>query len=404
MIGSIQDWLETYPSLGPYLGLAGALAAAYFLYFITNMLVNRALKRIFDRSATQLDNIRLEQGVFHRLTYLVPALILYNFAYLLPAYSGPTQQFLAAVSTGIVVLTLGALLSAVGEYGQRLEFTKRFGLKSYLQVAKLLLYIFGALITVAILIGRSPWVLLSGLGALTAVLLLVFRDTILSFVAGLQISSNNLLEVGDWIEMPLYGADGDVIEIALHTIKVQNWDKTITSIPTYKLLEGSFKNWQGMSRSGGRRIKRAIHIDMSSIRLCDQTMLESYAKIDLLKEHIHNKRAEVEAWNREHGIDETSLINGRRLTNIGSFRAYIEAYLRSHPSVHQEMTLMVRQLDPGPDGLPVEIYLFTNTTDWIAYERIQADIFDHLLAVVPQFGLQVFQHPTGADFKTMVRG
>ncbi|MCH8328429.1 MAG: mechanosensitive ion channel family protein [Candidatus Marinimicrobia bacterium] len=398
----IQYWLNQYPTIGPYVGLAVAVAVAWAAFLATRLIINRALKRLITRSSTQLDDMLFDHSVFSRLSLMVPALILYNFAYLLPFYSGAVRQLITAGIAGIMVISVGATLSAIGDYLEHSGYGKRFGVKSYIQLAKLILYISGALVIVAILIGRSPWVLISGLGALTAVLLLVFRDTILSFVASLQISSNNLVQVGDWIEMPAFGADGDVIDIALHTIKVQNWDKTVTVIPTAKLIDGSFKNWRAMSQSGGRRIKRAIYLDMSFIKLCDEKTLDRFERIDLLGPYINRKRSEVSAYNSEHNIDDELLINGRRLTNLGTFRAYIEAYLRHHPDIHQEMTLLVRQLDPGPDGLPIEVYAFTSDTNWARYEGIQADIFDHLLAVLPQFDLQVFQHPTGSDFKALI--
>ena len=209
--------------------------------------------------------------------------------------------------------------------------------------------------------------------------------------------------MGDWIEAPAFGADGDVVDIALHTVKIQNWDKTITIIPTYKLLDSSFKNWRGMSRSGGRRIKRAVYIDVSTIRLCDDELLRCFEDFQLISVYVRQKREETARFNREHQVNTSRLINGRRLTNVGTFRAYVEAYLRDRPDIHPEMTLMVRQLDPGPKGLPIEIYAFTNDTRWESYEAIQADIFDHILAVVPQFDLRVFQEPTGKDFEKLAR-
>jgi miniconductance mechanosensitive channel len=264
------------------------------------------------------------------------------------------------------------------------------------QIAKLVLYIVGGIVVVATLIDRSPLIFLSGIGAMTAVLLLIFRDTILSFVASLQLASYDLVRVGDWIEVPQFGADGDVIDIALHTIKVQNWDKTITTIPTHKLIEGSFKNWRGMSESGGRRIKRAMHVDMATIHFLDDDEMERFGRFDLLRDYIAAKRTELEASRSDAGSEMPA--NTRRLTNIGTFRAYAANYLRHHPKIHRGMTLMVRQLPPTPDGLPLEVYAFSSDTNWTRYEGIQADIFDHLLAIAPEFGLRVFQHPSGRDF------
>ena len=236
---------------------------------------------------------------------------------------------------------------------------------------------------------------------MTAVLLLIFRDTILSFIASLQITSNDLVRVGDWIEVPKFGADGDVIDIALHTVKIQNWDKTITVIPTHKLIDETFKNWRGMAQSGGRRIKRSILIDIESIRICDDALVERLKKIHLITDYVQDKLQELDEYNAEQQIDTSSPVNGRRMTNIGTFRAYVVAYLRHHKRIHQQMTFLVRQLPPGPTGLPLEIYVFTNDTAWAKYEAIQADIFDHILAVVPEFDLRVFQSPTGRDFSNL---
>ena len=252
----------------------------------------------------------------------------------------------------------------------------------------------------SVLLDRSPVLLLSGLGALTAVLLLIFKDAILGFVAGIHISANRLVRVGDWIEMPTHQADGDVIDISLTTVKVQNWDKTITTIPSYDLVSRPFKNWRGMQDSGGRRIKRAIMIDISTIRFADAAMIESFCGISLIKGYVEDKLAEIDAFNKEHGITDHPR-NGRALTNIGTFRAYCVAYLRAHPKIHDKMTFLVRQLAPTPKGLPLEIYVFTTDTAWVAYEGIQADVFDHLFAILPAFGLAAFQDATGLDLRSL---
>lgn len=240
---------------------------------------------------------------------------------------------------------------------------------------------------------------MSLLGGLTAVLLLVFKDMILGLVAGIQLSSNNMIARGDWIEMPNYGADGDVIDITLTTVMVQNWDKTITTIPTYALISDSFKNWKGMQESGGRRIKRAVNIDINSIRFVDDELLSKLRKVELLKDYLQDKLQEIDKYNQEHAVDTSLLINGRKITNIGTFRAYLIAYLRRHPLINKEMTFLVRQLRPTECGLPIEVYVFSNDKVWANYEAIQADIFDHIFAVVPEFGLRVFQNPTGSDFQ-----
>jgi miniconductance mechanosensitive channel len=260
----------------------------------------------------------------------------------------------------------------------------------------------GIILSISMFTGQSPWVLLTGLGAMMAVLLLIFRDTILSFVAGMQIQSNDLVNEGDWIEVPSYSANGNVLNISLHSVKVQNSDKTISVIPTYKLVEVPFKNWRGMVESGGRRIKRAIHLDVTSIEFCDAAMIERLGKIDLIRDFVATKLSELEQRDRIDSADPENPVNVRQFTNLDAFRAYATNYLKSRQDLHQQdMTLLVRQLAPGPAGMPLEIYVFTKTVNWIEYEDIQADIFSHLVATVPHFDLQVFQEPAGADFRTM---
>jgi miniconductance mechanosensitive channel len=254
---------------------------------------------------------------------------------------------------------------------------------------------------VSILTDKSPWGILSILGGFTVVLMLVFKDTILGFVASIQLSGHDMVRIGDWIEMPKYGADGDVIDVSIHTVKVRNWDKTITTIPTYGLVTDAFKNWRGMSESGGRRIKRSFYIDMSSIKFCTDEMLERFRKFEFIREYIEQKQKEIDEYNREHAVETSQLINGRRQTNIGVFRAYIIAYLKKHPKIHQGMTFLVRHLEPTPTGLPIQIYVFSSDQAWANYEAIQADIFDHLLAAVPEFELRIFQNPTGHDFAAL---
>ena len=275
-------------------------------------------------------------------------------------------------------------------------------IKGYLQVLGILLYLIAGLLIVATLMDRSPLLFLSGIGAMTAVLLLVFRDTILSLVASVQLTSNDMIHVGDWIEMPKFGADGDVIDVALHTVKVQNWDKTITTIPTHALIAESFKNWRGMQDAGGRRIKRAIHVDLSTVRFLEDDEIDAFGRWELLGDYIARKRRELGEHNARVGGSGDATSGARRLTNVGTFRAYVERYLRAHPGVHADMTLLVRHQQPTELGLPIEIYCFTNTTEWAAYEGIQADIFDHVLSIVPQFGLRTFQSPAGADVAGLV--
>ncbi|MDP7294839.1 MAG: mechanosensitive ion channel, partial [Vicinamibacterales bacterium] len=277
-------------------------------------------------------------------------------------------------------------------------------LTSFVQIIKLTIYCVSAIAALSLVLGKSPVLLLSGLGAMTAVLMLVFKDPILGFVGGVQLSVNRMVAPGDWIEMPKYGADGDVMEVGLTSVKVRNWDKTITTIPTYALISESFKNWRGMSESGGRRIKRAIQIDTTSIRFCDDESLARFSKIRHMGSYIERKRQEIADWNAEHDADDTRPSNLRRLTNVGTFRAYIVAYLRHHPLIHQEMTFLVRQLESGAQGLPIEIYVFSRDTDWVRYEDLQSDIFDHIMAIAPEFDLRVYQSPSGGDLQDALQG
>ena len=383
-----------------YISYTAVLIICVILYSITRKVLLTTIDRVFKRTSTQIDDILLEKKVFNKLPYLIPLVFIYNLEGLLPN-NELIDRIVVALIFFIILLTVNALINALGHIYDSTRYAKKFNIKSYIQITKLILNIFGLIIFVAILIGRSPVYLLSGIGALTAVLLLVFKDTILSLVSSVQITSNDLFKIGDWVEAPQFGADGDVIDIALHSVKIQNWDKTISIIPTNKLIDSSFKNWRGMSDSGGRRIKRSIMIDMNSIKFCSDKMIERYRKFNVISDYISRKLDEIEKHNSENNIDEDGLINGRSLTNIGTFRAYIEGYLRGHNKIHKEMTFLVRQLSPSPEGLPLEIYVFSNDTDWINYEAIQSDIFDHLLAVLNEFDLKVFQNPTGNDFNNL---
>ena len=291
---------------------------------------------------------------------------------------------------------ISALFTAVYQvYSEREQYRDK-PLKGLLQTAQVILFFIGAIIIISILINQSPMVLLTGLGASAAILMLVFKDSIMGFI---QLSANNMLKVGDWITMPKYGADGTVIEVTLNTVKVRNFDNTITTIPPYLLISDSFQNWQGMQESGGRRVKRSINIDMTSVRFCTPEMLEKYRKIQLLTNYVEETERVVEEYNKEHDIDNSVLVNGRRQTNLGVFRAYLTNYLRSLPTVNQEMTCMVRQLQPTETGIPLELYFFSANKVWVAYEGIQADVFDHVLAIIPEFGLRIFQNPSGEDLR-----
>lgn len=368
-------------------------------YFITSRILLRTVSHLFKKTSTKFDDILIEQRVFNKLPYLVPLIILYNSKDIIFWNALLDRAILSAIAI-VFLYSLNAFINAFNEMFKLTDLSKKFSIKSYTQIGKLLINIFGIIVVMAILTGNSPVYLLSGLGALTAVLVLVFKDTILSLVSSVQISSNDLFRVGDWVEAPKFGADGDVIDIALHSVKIQNWDKTISVIPTNKLIDSSFKNWRGMSESGGRRIKRSINIDMNTIKFCTKEMIDRYSKFNVISDYLKAKLEEIQQFNSDSKVEEEGLINGRSLTNIGTFRAYVEGYLRNHNQIHNEMTFLVRQLPPNASGLPIEIYVFSNDTDWANYEKIQSDIFDHLLSVVSEFELKVFQNPSGSDFKS----
>jgi len=380
------------------------VVAAYLANLIAKRLMLRAIRNVAKRTKTAWDDMLVQRGVFNRLSHLAPALVIYALAGFVGQSEATTTtiQRAATVYMAIVgLLVLDALLNALVDIYRTFEMARRRPIRGFVQAAKIVLYAIVGIIIVSAIMGKSPNLLLGGLGAMTAVFMLIFKDSILGLVAGIQLSTNQMLHIGDWIEMPKYGADGDVIDLSLTTVKVQNWDKTITTIPTYALISDYFKNWRGMSESGGRRIKRSISIDMTSVKFCTAEMLEKFKKIKHISEYVEQKLAEIGEHNRSAGVDESDLINGRHLTNLGTFRAYVAAYLRNHPQVHQGMTFLVRHLQPTETGLPIEIYVFSSDQAWANYEAIQADIFDHILAVVPEFELRVFQNPSGADFRTL---
>ena len=386
-----------------YLQAGLVCIGSYICFLASKFIILKPINSWFRKTKTKLDDIFLQSGFFNRLIYLIPLLFLYNLEGIFSQYSIIIHRILNSIFVLIILICINVLLSAFGDIYNRSRFSRRIHIKGYLQVVKLILFIVGILGIITILTGQSPVYLLSGIGALTAVLMLVFKDTILSFVATIQINSNDLFKIGDWVDASQFGADGDVVDIALHTVKIQNWDKTITTIPTHKLIDSSFKNWRGMTDSGGRRIKRAIYIDISTIRFWDEELLRRFQKFDLLQDYLESKLKEVDNSNQTVGANLDQMVKGRRFTNIGTFRAYIKAFLKNHSDIHDKMTFLIRQLPPGEKGLPMEIYVFTNDTDWVRYESIQSDIFDHLMAIVSEFDLKVFQNPSGNDFKSIAR-
>lgn len=395
--------LDQHPLLHSSLALVLLLVVALVLGRVARYLILHAVKLLGRQPALHWLNDLRQNKVFHRLAQMTPSLLIQFGLHLIPELSKTSLLFLGNVALAFsilfLVLALSALLSALLDIYARTEYAKTRSIKGYVQLAKMVLFVCGAIIIIATLIDRSPLLLLSGLGAMSAVILLVYKDTLLSFVAGVQLTSNDMLRVGDWIEMPQVGADGDVVDITLHTVKVQNFDKTIVSIPTWRLMSESFKNWRGMQQSGGRRIKRSLFIDASGVRFLHDEEEQKLTQVRLLTDYIGRKQAELKSWNEAQGNVAAMSANRRRMTNLGTFRAYALAYLKSHPEIQTNMTCMVRQMQTTAQGVPLEIYCFTGTTAWADYERIQGDIFDYLLAVLPEFGLSLYQQPSGNDLR-----
>ena len=390
-----------HPFLPPGVGLLSLLVGAVIVDLIVKRILVRTVRAIAKRSSASWDDALVRHDVFGRLAQVVPAVIIFVGVPLVPALPDGLTQLIRNVAMGYTVLMLTlamtAALSAANMIYAALPVAKDRPIKGFVQLVQIVVWILGGVLIIAVVLDRSPLLLLSGFGAMTAILLLVFKDTILSLVASVQLTAQDMVRVGDWIEMPQFGADGDVVDVQLHTVKVQNWDKTITTIPTHRLITDSFKNWRGMSQSGGRRIKRELYLDVSSIRFQTQEEIDHFTRFALLSAYIRNKGQELADYNAGLATEVDAEVNKRRLTNVGTFRAYAYNYLKNHPKIHKDMTLIVRQLAPGPEGLPLEIYCFTNTTEWAAYEDIQSDIFDHLLAIVPEFGLRLYQKPAGSD-------
>ncbi len=412
MIRWFQEWLIRYglsEDISKFTATGLAILIVLFFAYLTDLLAKRQLlvfaHRLSARTKVTWDDALAQNKVFSRLAFLAPILVIWlGMPPALRGYPTWIPILNAGLNMSLIViglLIIDALLNAVSMIYQTFDISKEVPIKAFIQALRILIYFLAFILFFSAMLDKTPLYLLSGLGALTAVFMLIFKDAILGFVAGIQLTANKMVTHGDWIEMPKYGADGDVLEVSLTTVKIQNWDKTITTIPTYALISESFKNWRGMSESGGRRIKRAIYIDMSTIQFCNDEMIAKFSKIRPIKTYIETKMKELTEHNTTHDLDDANIVNRRRLSNIGTFRAYIIAYLKGHPKIHQEMTFLVRQLAPSEHGLPIEIYVFCNDTDWGRYEAIQADIFDHFLAAVSEFGLKVFQNPTGHDFKSL---
>jgi len=386
--------------------LGGIILASLLADFITKRIIITFISQIVKKSKNQWDDIILEKKVFNKLAHFAPALVIhYSVEQALtnsPKLVGFIQTLIYIYMIFVAIQVAISFFKAINEIYDHSPYAKEKPIKGYLQLANIFVVAVGIIFVFSILTGSSPGKLLAGLGAMAAVLMLIFKDTILGLVASVQLSANSMVKIGDWITLPSRGVDGDVIEITLYTVKVQNFDKTISTIPTYTLVNETFTNWRGMQESGGRRIKRSIRIDIRSIRFCTPEMLEKFKKVQYLTQYIVTKTKELQLYNEENQIDDSIMVNGRRLTNVGVFRKYVEEYLRHHPKIHNEMTFLVRQLQSDDTGLPIEIYVFSTDKIWANYEVIQSDIFDHIFAVLPEFELRVFQSPSGNDFEKLI--
>jgi miniconductance mechanosensitive channel len=372
------------------------------LCFIVNWIAKNVIlvfvRKLIGKTPGIWNKNLLEKKLFLKLSHLAPVFVIYllgpAFMSEYPVVVDKTYLFTSIYIVIVILLVLYSFLNVINGVYSSYEISRSRPIKGYLQGLKIVIGIISAILIFSFLLDKSPIYLLTGLGAATAILMLIFKDTIMNFVGGVQVTANDLVQIGDWIEMPKYGADGDVIDISLNTVKIQNFDRTITTIPTYALVSDSFKNWRGMVQTGGRRIMRSVTIDLKSIKFCDDEMIKKFEGINYLQEYIKTKKVEIENYNKKNNIDNASLVNGRRLTNIGTFRAYIENYLANHPSIHKDLIFMVRQLQADEKGVPLQIYAFTNDVAWKNFEKIQSDIFDHIFAVIPFFDLRVFQYPT----------
>jgi len=409
MYTHINNWLEqtglSFASASALTRIAAALSAiilSLVVFYLCRSLIIKVVPRVIAHTKTQWDDVLLDNKFFSNVARLAPAIVLYGAIPIVFAGYDIGSQISQSIIFAYIILTgmliIDSFFNAISTIYRSFGVSNEIPITGFIQVIKILLYAVSILLIISVILHKSPMLLLSGLGAMTAILMLIFKDSILGLIAGIQLISNKMLSRGDWLEMPKYGADGDVTDITLTTVKVQNWDKTITTIPTYALITDSFKNWRGMQKSGGRRIKRSLYIDVNTIRFCTDDMLQRYSKIRYIADYIDAKNKEVEEHNKNLKLNSNDFVNRRRLTNIGTLRAYIIAYLKNHPMINQDMTFLVRQLQPTENGLPLQIYVFCKDKVWSHYEAIQSDIFDHMLAIVPEFDLRIFQRPAGSDF------
>ena len=401
LIQNIQEWFNQYPWLEMLTSLSIVILLAILANFIAKQIVVRGIRKLISKMTFTNSEIISQHSVIRRIANIVPAVVIMNGITTVPHLSDKVESFVQMAAQAFIFLTIALAISEFlnifNLFYQRNPKSRNKPIKGYLQLVKLIIYVVCALMILGTFLKKDVFTLLAGFGAMAAVLMLVFQNTILSLVASVQISSYDMVRIGDWIEMPSLNADGDVIDMSLHTVTVQNWDKTLTTIPTNKLITDTFKNWRGMQEAGARRIKRAILIDQSSVHFMTEHEQSKLKEFLLLDQYLHSKNEEIEQFNQQ--LANQSQYNQRRLTNLGTFRAYVEFYLKQHPGINQSQSLIIRQLQPSSEGLPLEIYAFTKTTAWKEYESIQSDIFDHLLAIIPEFGLKVYQAPSGSDLK-----
>ncbi len=400
-IQNIQEWFNQYPWLEMLTSLSIVILLAILANFIAKQIVVRGIRKLISKMTFTNSEIISQHSVIRRIANIVPAVVIMNGITTVPHLSDKVESFVQMAAQAFIFLTIALAISEFlnifNLFYQRNPKSRNKPIKGYLQLVKLIIYVVCALMILGTFLKKDVFTLLAGFGAMAAVLMLVFQNTILSLVASVQISSYDMVRIGDWIEMPSLNADGDVIDMSLHTVTVQNWDKTLTTIPTNKLITDTFKNWRGMQEAGARRIKRAILIDQSSVHFMTEQEQSKLKEFLLLDQYLHSKNEEIEQFNQQ--LANQSQYNQRRLTNLGTFRAYVEFYLKQHPGINQSQSLIIRQLQPSSEGLPLEIYAFTKTTAWKEYESIQSDIFDHLLAIIPEFDLKVYQAPSGSDLK-----
>jgi miniconductance mechanosensitive channel len=406
----LTDFFNVDPQIAYYINLPILILSLLILCFIawilTKKLIVNSIHKLFLKTKITCDDILIEKKIFDKLAYIIPAFLVIFIVPSIFAEYPTLSSYIVTLAMAVILLviiwTIIALLAVFDEILSKSPIFMDKPITSYIQVLNIFVYFIGGILILSLLLGKSPFYFLGAMGAMTAILLLIFKDTILGFVASIQMSVYDMVRVGDWIAMPKYDADGDVMSINLSTVKVQNWDKTITTIPTYAFITDSFKNWRGMSNSGGRRIKRAIYLKVSSFCFCDDQMLEQFKKYALIKDYILQKEKEIKKTNSTLIDNESNPVNSKSLSNIGVFRVYAENYILANPHINTEMTHMVRQLDPTSQGMPLEIYCFTYEKEWEKFEVVKSDIFDHLLTITSQFKLEVFEEPTGRDFRSLI--